>query len=184
MFWLLRPPREEGIFSQLVWSEEADRQSQREALLWSSSSHLHGQWFSAFPMLWPFNASPHVVVTPPTIKVFSLLLHNCHFPTVINHSVTMGRYWVAKGFLTHTLGATALECPLLISQQHRTLEKSDGASGCVKYTFHSYLWTRHKMWHIFHSVGVSSIKRKRRTHVRSAMRRQWQVINTQFLVRL
>ncbi|ERE68548.1 hypothetical protein H671_7g17857, partial [Cricetulus griseus] len=30
---------------------------------------------------------PHVVVTPPTITLFLLLLHNCNFATVMNHNV-------------------------------------------------------------------------------------------------
>jgi hypothetical protein len=34
-------------------------------------------------MLQPFNNVPHVVVTP-TIKLFSLLFHNCNFATVMS----------------------------------------------------------------------------------------------------
>jgi hypothetical protein len=45
------------------------------------------QWFSTFPMLRPFNTAPYVVVSPPTIQLFSWLLYNCNFATVINHSV-------------------------------------------------------------------------------------------------
>jgi hypothetical protein len=33
-----------------------------------------------------FNTVPHVVVTPPTIKLFSLIFHNCTFATVMNHN--------------------------------------------------------------------------------------------------
>jgi hypothetical protein len=40
------------------------------------------QWFSTF-MLQAFNTVPPVVVTP-TIKLFSLLLHNCNFATIMN----------------------------------------------------------------------------------------------------
>jgi hypothetical protein len=36
------------------------------------------QWFSTFLVLWPFN-TVHCVVVTPTIKLFSLLLHNCNF---------------------------------------------------------------------------------------------------------
>lgn len=37
-------------------------------------------------MLHPFNTVPHAVVTP-SIKLFSLLLYNCNFVTVMNHDV-------------------------------------------------------------------------------------------------
>lgn len=30
----------------------------------------------------PFNRTPRVVVTPPAVTLFSLLLHRCHFATV------------------------------------------------------------------------------------------------------
>jgi hypothetical protein len=36
----------------------------------------------------PLNMVPHVVVTL-TIKLFSLLLHNCNFPTVMNYNVNI-----------------------------------------------------------------------------------------------
>ena len=35
-----------------------------------------------------FNIAPHVLVTP-TIKLFSLLLHNCNFATAMNYNVNM-----------------------------------------------------------------------------------------------
>jgi hypothetical protein len=38
-------------------------------------------------MLQPFKIDPPVVVTPPTIKLFSLQLHICKCPTVINYNV-------------------------------------------------------------------------------------------------
>jgi hypothetical protein len=41
------------------------------------------QWFSTFLTLTPFNAVPHVVVTP-NHKVILLLLHNCIFATVMS----------------------------------------------------------------------------------------------------
>jgi hypothetical protein len=47
-------------------------------------------------MLQPFNTVPHVVVTP-NIKLFSLLLHNCNFASVLNCSVNICislRSWV------------------------------------------------------------------------------------------
>lgn len=31
-----------------------------------------------------FTKAPHIVVTPPTVKLFSLLLHSCNFATVEN----------------------------------------------------------------------------------------------------
>ena len=46
---------------------------------------LH-QWFSSFLMLQPFNTVPPVAMTP-TIKLFSLLLHNCNFATVMKYDV-------------------------------------------------------------------------------------------------
>jgi hypothetical protein len=39
---------------------------------------------SAFLALRAFNTDPRVVVTPPTVKLFVLLLHNCNFATVMN----------------------------------------------------------------------------------------------------
>lgn len=38
-------------------------------------------------MLLPFNKVSHVVVNPPIIKLFSLLLHTSNFATVMNRSV-------------------------------------------------------------------------------------------------
>ena len=35
-----------------------------------------------------FNIVPHVAVTP-TIKLFSFLLHNCTFATVVHHDVNI-----------------------------------------------------------------------------------------------
>ena len=46
------------------------------------------QWFSTFLMLRPFNAAPHVVVTP-NHKIIALMLHNCNFATVMNHNVNI-----------------------------------------------------------------------------------------------
>lgn len=36
-------------------------------------------------MLRPFNAAPHVLT--PTIKLFSMLLQNCNFSTVMSHNI-------------------------------------------------------------------------------------------------
>ena len=41
------------------------------------SSILFGHWFSTFLMLRPFNT------VSPTIKLFSLLFHNCNFAAAI-----------------------------------------------------------------------------------------------------
>ena len=46
------------------------------------------QRFSTFLMLRPFNTVPHVVVTP-NHNIISILLHSCHFATVINRSVNV-----------------------------------------------------------------------------------------------
>ena len=43
------------------------------------------QEFVAFLMLCPFNADPHVVVTP-NHKIISLLLHSYSFTTIMNHN--------------------------------------------------------------------------------------------------
>lgn len=40
------------------------------------------QWVSAFPMRQPFNTVPQAELTP-TIKLFSLLLYNCGFATIV-----------------------------------------------------------------------------------------------------
>lgn len=42
----------------------------------------------SLPKAATFSAVPHVVVTP-TIKLFSLLLDNCNFSTVISHNVNI-----------------------------------------------------------------------------------------------
>jgi hypothetical protein len=44
--------------------------------------------FPTFPMLQPFNTVPHVVVTL-TVKLFSLLLHNCNFAIVMKHNINI-----------------------------------------------------------------------------------------------
>jgi hypothetical protein len=49
------------------------------------SSHEREQWLSPFLMLRPFNAAPHVLT--PTIKLFSMLLQNCNFSTVMSHNI-------------------------------------------------------------------------------------------------
>jgi hypothetical protein len=43
---------------------------------WSywETAHPLGQWFSAFPMLRPFNTVPHVVVTPNHKMIFTSTL--------------------------------------------------------------------------------------------------------------
>lgn len=42
-------------------------------------------------MLRPFNTVPHVLVTPPTIKLFLLVLHSYKFATAMNCNVNI---WV------------------------------------------------------------------------------------------
>lgn len=39
----------------------------------------------------PFNTVPYSVMTPPTIKLFSSLFHNCNFATFINHKYLICR---------------------------------------------------------------------------------------------
>ena len=36
-----------------------------------------------------YNAIPHVVVTPPAIKLFLLLFYTCSFATVMNYNVNI-----------------------------------------------------------------------------------------------
>jgi hypothetical protein len=89
-----------------------------------NQSHLHGP----FLMLQPFNGVSHVVVTPPTIKISSLLLHNHMFATIMNHIVNI-RYagslmcdpppppWkdsTLKWVVAHRLRTSVLEERLLI----------------------------------------------------------------------
>ena len=50
-----------------------------------------------------FNTIPHVVVTPPTVKLLLLLFHNCNLATVMNHTVNTLGDSVAKGVATHRL---------------------------------------------------------------------------------
>ena len=54
------------------------------------------QWFSAFPTLRPFNTVPNVVVTP-SVELFLLLLHNCHFATAVNHNVNILCFMMVLG---------------------------------------------------------------------------------------
>lgn len=48
------------------------------------------QWFSTFLILGPFNTVPHTVMTP-VIELFSLLLHNSNFVTVMIPNVNTFR---------------------------------------------------------------------------------------------
>ena len=43
-------------------------------------------------MLWPFNTAPCAVVTP-TIKLFSFLLYNCDFATVMDCNINICVFW-------------------------------------------------------------------------------------------
>lgn len=45
-------------------------------------------WLSTFLTLRPFNLTPRVVTTS-TIKLFSLLLPDCNFNTVMNHNLNI-----------------------------------------------------------------------------------------------
>ena len=56
--------------------------------------HVLEQWSPTFPMLWPFNTIPHVVVTPNN-KIILLLLYNCNFASIMNCNVNI---WYA-GYL-------------------------------------------------------------------------------------
>lgn len=51
-----------------------------------SMTHLIEQWFSTFLLLWLVCL---LMLWLLTIKLFSVLLHNCNFVTVMNHSVNM-----------------------------------------------------------------------------------------------
>jgi hypothetical protein len=62
------------------------------------------QWFSTFLKLQPLNTVPHGVVTPD--HLFSLLLHNCNFVTVMDHNVNTLQ--TPKGVTTLRLRTTAL----------------------------------------------------------------------------
>ena len=53
----------------------------------------------SLPMLRPFNAIPHGVVTP-NYKITLLLHHNCSFAAVMNDN---GNIWYTKGVETHRL---------------------------------------------------------------------------------
>lgn len=52
------------------------------------------QWFSSFLMMWHFNTTPHVVVTPNP-KQFQCYFINCNFATVMNCNISI---WYA-GYL-------------------------------------------------------------------------------------
>jgi len=77
-----------------------------------------GQWFSTFLMLWAFNTVLHVMMTPPTIKLFLLLLPNCNFAVriimwnLICLISDMRHLWkchsTPKGIMTHRLKNTPL----------------------------------------------------------------------------
>ena len=69
--------------------EEKAEEEERHICKWKI---LLGLWLSSFLVLWPFNTVPHVVVTP-TIKLFSLLLHNCNFATVMNNNANICVFW-------------------------------------------------------------------------------------------
>lgn len=75
------------------------------------------QWFSTFLLLQSFDTGPLVAVTN-NLKLFSSLLHNCNFVTVLNHNVTVfssGLRWslskghlTLRGILTHKMRIIAL----------------------------------------------------------------------------
>lgn len=53
------------------------------------NDHFHiMHWFSTFLLLWPFNEVPHIW-WQPFLKLFSLLLSNCDFTTVMNFNVNI-----------------------------------------------------------------------------------------------
>lgn len=43
----------------------------------------------SLPNTQTLNTVPHIVVTPPTIKLLVLILHNCNSDTVMNHNVSI-----------------------------------------------------------------------------------------------
>lgn len=58
----------------------------------SKDENLSLKRFSTFLTPPFFPTVPHVAVTP-TIKLFSLLPHNCNFITVVNHNVSTSVFW-------------------------------------------------------------------------------------------
>ena len=69
-------------------TDELDQREQEANILNLRFAQGLEQWSSPFLMLRPFNTAPHVVVTP-AIKLFSLLLLNCNFATVMDHNVNI-----------------------------------------------------------------------------------------------
>jgi hypothetical protein len=72
--------------TRLLSSPAKGKRQVEELVIYSVVSFPFG--ISTFLMLQPFNTVSYVV-TPPNHKLFSLLLCNCNFYTIINHNVNI-----------------------------------------------------------------------------------------------
>lgn len=66
------------------------------------------RWVSAFLMRQPFNTVPHAELSP-TIKLFSSLLYNCSFATIVNHNVNTSADGLWGGCHSYRLRTTVVE---------------------------------------------------------------------------
>lgn len=70
----------EGVSGHCLWVKSLSCVPWEEAIGRDTNDKIHckglRQWFSILRMLSPFNTLLHVVVNPPTLILFQLLLHN------------------------------------------------------------------------------------------------------------
>ena len=93
-----------------------------QVCIWGDLQDHLLQWLTT---LRPFNTAPQVVVTPPTRKLFTSRLHNCHLATVMNRSVMMvltcdprGKVIQHPWVTTHRLRTTGLVKLLVLTQTY------------------------------------------------------------------
>ena len=88
---------------QSLWEPPAQCSGSLQPSAMGASSAV--QWFSTFPVLWPFTTVPCVTVTPTTPhthhKIILLLLYNFNFATVMNCNVN-------TSYSTHRMRSTAV----------------------------------------------------------------------------
>jgi hypothetical protein len=137
-------------------------------------------------MLQPFNTVPHAVVTPLTIKLFSLLFHNCNFATVMScnvkiccaeyliyrplwkgHSTLPGDLYpqvenccCSMAFIAHWKQFSRHQGNIAELETFKVWTKSKKSP--VRIPFHSFLsaspWTRHLIW--VRNIIYSLLRRK------------------------
>ena len=81
----------------------------------------------SLPNTQTLNTVPHIVVTPPTINLLVLILHNCTSATVMNHkaSICYVEYLICDRVETHRLRTTALRASAEVMSSQLNLSAED-----------------------------------------------------------